>query len=498
MESTRGGKRTNEKPSRARFRIAWFAGIYLRILEKAPAEIGFYNALGAMVILISCASGVAAALAAGYMLQTSAGEVWWVGAGWALILAFGVERLILQVTANRRLWLLVVLVPRVVLSLCLAVLLAEPLVLRIHEGEINDYLSEQRVEATRVAEGEAREFYGPEIKAETDKLVAIGEQRTRLARRIAGADDPIVAAGYAERLAEVKALNRERVPRIEGELSRLRSERNDQIQEREGEISGGSGLAAREHALAVIASEKQEVAIGIWVLRIFFLCLDLLPIGAKVARILTVDSPYEAQAAAERRRDGMPAKRLEAAAKVEETQIEEMMRIDIEVGRAEANVYGANRMREMDEDADASAGPGADPGPGPDSGPDQNPPPEGPAPEQPQKAEAPVAALSLSRMVAGMEAHESRPVPVPDGLRRGALAGLASITAVVALLVSRSLALGQAAAGIWPVAVLLALVLGLMAYTHGFRTAPAWALRGTLATFYAGIFLPVVVTVVNL
>jgi hypothetical protein len=475
-----GGRSTRKKTSHVRIRPAWFAGVDLKILERTPGEIGFYNALGAAVLLISCASGVAMTLAAGYMLQQPPGEVWWVGAGWALLLIFGVERLILQVTTDRRrLWLLLVLVPRVVLSLALAIQLGEPLVLRIHEGEINDYLSDKRVAAKRLSEDEARKFFAPEIKAETDKLVAIGEQETRLRRRIVEADNPILAGGYTERLATIKELNNDRVPRIEGELRRLRQERNNQIHEREQEIGGGSGLAARESALAALASQSPEVGVGIWVLRILFLCIDLLPLGAKVLRLLTVDSPYEALAAAERRRDGILAKQIEADAKVEETRIEEKMRVDIEVGRAEANVDGAKRMGEMDDEA----------GNGTQS--------KRRSP-YPPRAQAPVPAFSLSRLVASMKAHESQPVPVPAGLRRGAMAGFTSIAAVAILLVTRSLLIGQAMTGIWAVAILFAVALCLLAYTHGFRTAPAWALRGTLAIFYVGVFLPVAVTAVNL
>jgi hypothetical protein len=48
------------------------------------------------------------------------------------------------------------------------------------------------------------------------------------------------------------------------------------------------------------------------------------------------------------------------------------------------------------------------------------------------------------------------------------------------------------------VALVLAGAAALAVYTRGFRRAPAWALRATLATLLSGLVLPVVFFAINI
>ena len=80
---------------------------------------------------------------------------------------------------------------------------------------------------------------------------------------------------------------------------------------------------------------------------------------------------------------------------------------------------------------------------------------------------------------------------MPAPLRRGGIAGL------VLLVLTAAVAAAIGAHGL--VAVLLATAAGiaLCVATHGFGTAPGWALRPIFATFLGGLSLPLVLLLLN-
>ena len=89
-----------------------------------------------------------------------------------------------------------------------------------------------------------------------------------------------------------------------------------------------------------------------------------------------------------------------------------------------------------------------------------------------------------------MEPHESRPVPVPEPLRRGALTGTALIAGLTVLTFVISAVTGRPVSGSWIAVVTLVPLAGLAIYTKGFTSAPAWALRGSFVVLVAGLVMP--------
>lgn len=154
---------TPPSPARwRRFSLAPLAGADLNVLRRAPSERGFYEALGGMVLLISCASGFAVCLAISYALQVPATRVWWLGAAWTLIMALGVERFVLQIAPAKPHWLLVGLLPRLGLSVLVAIGM-EPLILRLNQSEINGYLTTHTNAAIRAMTTGVAHHYEPLI-----------------------------------------------------------------------------------------------------------------------------------------------------------------------------------------------------------------------------------------------------------------------------------------------------------------------------------------------
>lgn len=437
MSSRVAGSEERLIRERGRFSSAWFAGITLRLLPES--ERTFYDTLGAVVLLLAIGDGVAASLTAGYMLQVPAARVWWVGVGWAIFVACGLERLVLQMPSRskRRVLLLLAVVPRVVVTLLLAGLFAEPMVIRANQGEIANRLSETRTAEGREATGKIGVFYGHRIQTAQQRITHIQARMEKLNQRATHfrflseceANTPSCSVThkpgceaycrhYARKAEEAQSLRAAREPESNARIAALRQEisgleaaKRTQEKQRRAGIGENKGFLAREEALEALEARHPRVEIEAWFLRALFLCLDLLPLSMKVLRMLTVDSPYEAVSEAARRHDALKALEVEEAAGVEEDRIREQARADKEANRES---IWRDAMRRINDEHGEPPAPGA-----------------GHADLHGEirvrRDAQPISAWSLAELVRRLRPHEKSPVPVPAALRRGGFAGLALV-----------------------------------------------------------------------
>jgi len=190
--------------------------------------------------------------------------------------------------------------------------------------------------------------------------------------------------------------------------------------------------------------------------------------------MLTVkDSPYDALCRAERRRDGLQAKDLDTTCDVEEDRITRQ-------GRADKDI---NRVRISDEADRAMAGVGNAY--------------EWTDGERGTYGE-PVDAWDLGAFAEKMTPHESRPVTVPNALRRAGAAAVLTTVGVGLVLGVWSLLTGTAVAGTWLALGALGALAALAAFTRAFSRAPAWALRAIYASLIASFLLPFAVLALNI
>jgi hypothetical protein len=491
--------------SRFRILLAWFAGVDLRVLAEIPSEQGFYSTLGTVVLLLDCASGFAVCIAVGYMVQQPPSHVWWIGLAWTIILACGIERLMLRVTSTGRLRsLIAALALRVLLSLMLAAVFAEPAMLRIFQGPINGQLSKTQSAAIQGAVNKDATFYGGKINSDYAQIGAI--QTHEQALRAAAAHNTFIstcersltscsithhlgcgpycehyarlAANETAELRAITPVDAARIAALRADINRLQTLETDENKSRPEAIAQSAGLLGREEALQQLAKGHPIVTEETWFLRLFFVCLDLLPLGAKVTRMLTVKDggPYELRCAAARRTDCLPAKQQDKDADLEEKLMDEQHLGDLEVRRTEIRLDTRGRINDAharagstDANADAVHG-----------------------------DEGPISAWSLAELATNAKPWESQPVPVAPMLRRGGLVGTALVAATALVAGVLSLLTHAVLAGMPEVLVVLGLVLVLAAYTRGFSRAPAWALWATLATLVVGLALPIAVLVINL
>ncbi len=484
------------KAEEATFEPAWFAGYDPRFLRRAPSERNFANGLGGAVLVLACASGFTVCIAVAYMLQVPPSHVWWIGAAWIIIVC-GIERIVLQLpTKNRRL-LPLVLLPRVLVALMVAVVFSEPLVLRFNQGEINDYLSKAKTAEARGVIASAGAFYGPRINADQGKIAQINASRTALANRAEKyrfksrcefntpscsdthkpgcatvcEHDARVAAKDAARLAAREPENRARIAALRADIGTLKTKQATQEKEQAAGIGENGGLLAREEALSGLEQKHSAARREVWFLRLLFLCLDLLPLSVKLVRLLADDeSPYDAICSAERKHDGLDALEVQENVRVRKDGITVQAQADIEVHRHRIWLDADRRMAATKDEAYTV-----------------------PGKQHARRYAEPVPALSLDEFSKQTTDHERKPVPVPSALRQGGLVGLVllGVTVLTSVLL-------QSPTGLWIGVAALAFAAALALYTRGFRLATARGLRAIFAVLIAGLLIPIMIIIANL
>lgn len=478
---------------------AVFAGCDIRVLARTPSEWTFYNVLGAAVLVVASLSGGSAMVAISYAMQVPVAHIWWIGPAWMLAMALAVERLMLQITATRsRRALAGALLFRFALVSVIGLQISEPLVLLFNRGEINNVLSTNRTNALIASERTANHIYDTRISADYRQIAVIRDQESTLAALIEhytflsqceasapGCSHTHVAGEgvwyhhyarlAAQKEAQLKAVQPQdnlEIQRLQQDIATQQADKTAVLVDRHKAIDGESGFLARMEALGTLEAHHPVVTLEGWLLRIFFWLWDLLPLTAAVLRTLAVkDSPYEALLRAERHRDGLQAKALDTSCEVEEDRITRQGRADKDVNRVriQDNVDHAIAGRNPYEWTDGERGTYGEP----------------------------IDAWDLRGFADSMTPHESRPVTVPDALRRAGIAAVLTTLGVGLGLGVWSLATGTAVAGIWLALGALGGLAALAAFTRGFRRAPAWALRAIYASLIASFALPFAVLAIN-
>jgi hypothetical protein len=412
-----------------------------------------------------------------------------------------VERLVLQLTATKIRWLVIGLVPRIALSLLVAVGM-EPVILRINQSEINEHLSENVTNTIRVADKAAENHYVPLIESDYHQIAGIRAQQTGLTKRSeryrflssCEASTPSCsttgragcgaycahytreANNISSQLLVVEPQNLARIAYLQRDIKNQQTAMHTQEASRRKAITESNGLSARLEALGAIEKKHPSVKGEVWFFRLLFVVLDLLPLSMKVMRMLSLESaPYEEACKAARRRDMVRIKRQNASASVEEKRDRARERADIDVDQVSIRLDKERRIEEVHETNPSGHG----------------------APHA-FRASAPIDAWDLDTFVEEMTPHETRPVSVPAELRRGGFVGLTILLVMAGAMGLWSSLTGHSLAGTGIVLVCLGLVVIFLAYTRGFRHAAAWALQAIFASLLLGLVLPIIILGMNL
>ena len=478
------------REGRRPFHASWFCGARSDLLALCPSEVAFYNGLGVAVLLTALLSGTAFAVVGGYVLSKPAWQMVPFALVWA-VLILNCDRMLQMLTTTRRHF--AALLPRLVISIVIGILLAEPLTLVIFQREISRQVA---IDTQSQIEAQTRSityFYSGPIATAKSELAAINDREALLQGEVlhyqflgsceAGdtscstthklgcgpfcQHDKAEAGSLQSQLNAMRAQDAGQVAALRSQIATLSQRSSSETTQSLAAVTSGNGLLAREDALSRLMASHSTVLFAVWLIRLALVLLDLLPLIIKYLHLTDGGSAYERLAAAHRRREGVEADRVGAASDVELARIADQAAADIDLNRARIEADRVRKLGDFDRDVAYGFRDHAAPG-------------------------LPlVSTPRLSDLIDSAIPHESMKVAVPPRLRRGALVGLAlaaTSAAVLVLASSGSAAIGMAAA----LAVLSAVGgIGVAIATSGFRNAGPGTLRALHGLFIVGLLLSV-------
>src|SRR5262245_46917481 len=176
---------TARTASRRRVRAgwAWFAGGDGFVLRRVPSEASFFNGLGMWVAGMAVVSGFGMTVAASQWWSTSIPSVLWVLPLWTVLYCL-IERLVLKSFGTSWAWNLVLAVPRLALSLAIALVIGLPMAQVIYSGSINDELSKTTTARIHEATNQITRTYDAKIAAAQKEIAAAQAKEARLQRQV--------------------------------------------------------------------------------------------------------------------------------------------------------------------------------------------------------------------------------------------------------------------------------------------------------------------------
>jgi hypothetical protein len=174
------------RPARRRvaaFQWAWLAGGDGVVLRHVPSEASFFDGLGMWVAGMAVVSGFGMTVAASQWWSTSIVSVLWVLPLWAVLYCL-IERLVLKSFGTSWAWNLVLTIPRLLLSLAIALVIGLPMAQVIYSGSINDELSKTTTARIQEATAQITSTYGAKIALAQKEIAAAQASETRLRQQV--------------------------------------------------------------------------------------------------------------------------------------------------------------------------------------------------------------------------------------------------------------------------------------------------------------------------
>jgi uncharacterized protein YlxW (UPF0749 family) len=320
---------------------AWFAGGDGFVLRNVPSEASFLNGLGMWVAGMAVVSGFGMTVAASQWWSTSITSVLWVLPLWAVLYCL-IERLVLKSFGTSWPWNLVLTVPRLVLSLAIALVIGLPVAQVIYSGSINDELSKTTTSRIHQATNEITRTYGAKI-ATAQKEIATAQAKEASLRRqvtnsrfLADCEAGLQTCSQTHKLgrgpyfrrdarraaAAAAELKRAR-PQIEATIAAnrrkievWRAAESSQIANRIATIKADRDFLARQAALERVEKASPAVRKYVEFFLAFLIAIDLVALMLKLTHLFSTGGAYERSAAALRANDLVDVHRLQERANV--------------------------------------------------------------------------------------------------------------------------------------------------------------------------------------
>ena len=329
--------------SRRRVRAgwAWLAGGDGFVLRLVPSEASFLNGLGMWVAGMAVVSGFGMTVAASQWWSTSIVNVLWVLPLWAVLYCL-IERLVLKSFGTSWAWNLVLTVPRLVLSLAIALVIGLPMAQVIYSGSINDELSKTTTARIHEATNDITRTYDAKIAAAEKAIAAAQARETSLQKQVTNsrflADCEAGLASCSQthkvgrgpyykrdaRRAAAAAVQLRRVrPQLEATIAANRRNiavwqvaESSQIANRVATIKADRDFLARQAALERVEKASPAVTKYVEFFLAFLIAIDLVALMLKLTHLFSTGGAYERSAAALRANDLVEVHRLQQRANV--------------------------------------------------------------------------------------------------------------------------------------------------------------------------------------
>jgi hypothetical protein len=359
---------------------AWLAGGDGFVLRMAPSEASFFNGLGMWVAGMAIVSGFGMTVAASQWWSTSITSVLWVLPLWALLYCL-IERLVLKSFGTSWVWNLVLTVPRLLLSLAIALVIGLPMAQVIYSGSINDELSKTTTARIHEATNEITRTYDAKIATAQKAIAAAQAKETRLqqlvtnSRFLADCEAGLANCSQthklgrgpyykrdARRAAAAAAELKSARPQIAATIAANRrliavwqTSESSQIATRVASIKADRDFLARQAALDRVQKASPAVRKYVQFFLAFLIAIDLVAILLKLTHLFSTGGAYEKSAAALRANDLVEVHRVQQRANVLTRRItlEALAAQDADELRIRGEI---SREPELETDAPAPAG----------------------------------------------------------------------------------------------------------------------------------------------
>ncbi len=293
--------------------FAWCSGARLYLLKYCPTDYNKYFGIGIIVFL----TGLMASITGSYALFTIFNSIpvaLVFGVFWGILIFFLDWFIISSLKKEEKFGKeLLFSLPRIILAILLAMVIATPLELKLFEKEINAELirlkSQNVIEYKNLLNTEFDEIN--KLKAENQKLLnEIKEKeknRNELFDKVikeAEGQSPtgIVGKGpvYREKKAELDRLdkqleqinktNREQIDLNNKRINELEQVKTTKTQINKAEIEKSDGLLARLQALSALREQNATLNTAVWFIFILFILIEAAPI---LVKLLSRRGPYD-------------------------------------------------------------------------------------------------------------------------------------------------------------------------------------------------------------
>jgi hypothetical protein len=326
---------------RTRAGWAWLAGGDNFVLSTVPSERSFFNGLGMWVAGMAVVSGFAMSVAASQWWSVPLTSVLWVLPIWTVLYCL-IERLVLKSFGTSWKWNLAISVPRLVLSLAIALVVGLPMAQIIYSGSINDQLSKTQTARVHAATNQITHLYDAKIAAAQKEIAAVQQQQATLQNQVTNSQflaqceagmpscsqthktgcgpyckrDTRRAAAAAAALKSARPRFAATIASDQRNIALWQAAETSQVESRTAAIKADRDFLSRQAALDQVENANPSVRKYVEFFLAFLIAIDLVALVLKLTHLFSTGGAYERSSAALRGMDVVEAHRLEERARV--------------------------------------------------------------------------------------------------------------------------------------------------------------------------------------